>query len=256
LRKYGALFVTAFQNARAERAVAVGRLLFFIVMLFMFSRLWLVLKRENLLVGFDASGLLWYLTVTEWVLLSLPPLYLHIQGDVRSGDVAARLPQPMSYVGARLAQAAGTACFGFLVLVAGGSTATFLLAGPPPSLFGLFAAALMAALSVAVMLVFSAAIGLCAFFIEDTSPAHWIWQKLAFVGGGLIVPLSMYPDWLRGLAEHTPFAALIYGSARLVFEPARAPFTLVGILAWALVAVALTFALERRALRSLVLNGG
>ena len=47
----------------------------------------------------------------------------------------------------------------------------------------------------------TAAIGLSAFWIVDTSPVYWIWQKLAFVLGGLLLPLELYPDWLRALAR-------------------------------------------------------
>ena len=51
--------------------------------------------------------LLWYLAITEWVILSLPPIHLRIESDVRTGDIAYRLPRPISYLGSRLAEEAG-----------------------------------------------------------------------------------------------------------------------------------------------------
>jgi ABC-type uncharacterized transport system permease subunit len=35
-------------------------------------------------------------------------------------------------------------------------------------------------------------------------------QKLSFLLGGLVAPISLYPDWLFGFAKATPFGAHLY----------------------------------------------
>src|SRR6185503_5609466 len=100
-----------------------------------------------------------------------------------------------------------------------------LLSGAlPADLRGVLWALPIGALSAVALLSFNAMIGLCAFWLQDCSPIYWVWQKLAFLLGGLLLPLDIYPRWLRRLAEASPFSALLYGPASLVleFEPARA----------------------------------
>ena len=104
----------------------------------------------------------------------------------------------------------------------------------------------------------TAAIGLSAFWIVDTSPVYWIWQKLAFVLGGLLLPLELYPDWLRAAARLSPFPAMLWGPGRMAFgfAPGAALVTLLELLAWgALVALLLAW-LARRARARVALAGG
>ena len=55
----------------------------------------------------DPRALVWYLAVTEWILLSAPPIHIEIQEAIRRGDVVYRLGRPVSYVGAEFAEGLG-----------------------------------------------------------------------------------------------------------------------------------------------------
>jgi ABC-2 type transport system permease protein len=76
--------------------------------------------------------------------------------------------------------------------------------------------------------------------------------------GGLMLPLDIYPEWLRRLAELSPFAALIYAPASLAFDfDFERALQVAGVAAlWTLVCAGLLTALYGRALRVLDLNGG
>jgi hypothetical protein len=63
-------------------------------------------------------------------------------------------------------------------------------------------------------LAFCALIGLCAFFLEDTSPVHWLCEKLSFAFGGLMLPLDLYPDPMLSLGGALAVASV----ALVVFE--------------------------------------
>jgi ABC-2 type transport system permease protein len=104
----------------------------------------------------------------------------------------------------------------------------------------------------------NAMIGLSAFVVEDVSAFTWIYQKLAFIFGGMLIPLDFYPQWLQTLAKFLPFSSAIYGPARLFVTPSVELFVNVMSLqlAWIL---ALTFVLVivyRRGLTQLTVNGG
>jgi ABC-type uncharacterized transport system permease subunit len=90
--------------------------------------------------------------------------------------------------------------------VAEGSRAGLPSGGLPALICG----ALTAVVAAMLNLIFCATSGLCAFFLETTSPLYWGWQKLGFAFGGLMFPLDTYPDTLRGTALATPFPSLLY----------------------------------------------
>jgi len=87
---------------------------------------------------------------------------------------------------------------------------------------------------------------------------YLVWQKAMFVLGGLMVPLSLYPEWLQTLARYLPFASFLYAPGRLVLD-GRASFDWglpLQLCGW-LVLGALTVAgLERLGRRSIEIQGG
>ncbi|MEX2206276.1 MAG: ABC-2 family transporter protein [Myxococcota bacterium] len=260
-RKYAALALASARRALAERSVLAGRAIFLGVILFIFARVWETVLAQGALqvAGAGKPELIWYLAVTEWCLLSVPHVYLAIEADVRSGDIACRLVRPVSYVGAQLAEALGETGLRLLVLGPIGAAIAYALAGGwPDDPRGLWLALPLGVLSSTLAVFSTAAIGLSAFWIVDTSPIYWIWQKLAFVLGGLLLPLELFPDWLRALARFSPFPAMLWGPGRMAFgfAPGAALTTLVELLAWGtVVAVGLAW-LSRFARARLTVGGG
>lgn len=250
--KYLAIAAVAFKQRLEERSVLLSRALFYVVVLFIFSRVWAKL-------GKDGGSYVWYLAVTEWVLLSQSRVYVEIERDVRSGEVAYQLTRPTHYLAVKLAEAAGETLIAMLVLaVVGGVAATLITAGAPGEPVGLLFALVLGVLASAVLLLASALIGLCAFWLQDCSPLYWIWQKCVFVLGGLMVPLALYPEWLRVLALCLPFSAIVAGPGSMVLAADPALFVLLAVKLLACAVLAF-HALQRAfegALRRLTVNGG
>ena len=71
------------------------------------NHLWDVVAAQGAVSGASRRELVWYLAITEWIVLSLPLVHLTIEQDVKTGDIAYRLPRPISYLGFRLAESAG-----------------------------------------------------------------------------------------------------------------------------------------------------
>ena len=257
--KYASVVRIAIRQCLAERAALLGRLGFYAVILCIFSCLWRVVAERGAVAGASAKELVWYLALTEWVVLSLPLVHLAIEAEVRSGDIAYRLPRPISYLGARLAESAGELLVRSLTLaVFGCGFAYWMAGGLPGDPRGLLLALPLGLLAGWVGLCFHAAIGLCAVWLQDCSPVYWIWQKCAFVLGGLMLPLEVYPGWLREIALFTPFSALMHGPGRMAFgwQPELALQVAGRLVFWGVVASVLVVWVERRALRALDVNGG
>jgi ABC-2 type transport system permease protein len=257
-RKYAAAGWLALRLRLQEPATLIGRSVFYVLVLFVFSRLWPALLAGRAEAS-RAGELLWYVAVTEWVTLSQPHFYTEIERDVRMGDIAYHLTRPGSYLGLKLWGGAASMLLGMALQFLPGVLTSWLLTGVTPRLDGTLALIVpVAVLGGCFLLLCNALIGLSAFWLQDCAPAYWIWQKALFVLGGLFVPLDFYPAPLRDIASWSPFSAALYGPARLLFHPSAASFwELVGrLLAWNALSAALLVFTYRRALRVIDLNGG
>lgn len=242
-----------------ERGELVARSLFVVMILLVFSRLWTTVHDMGALPNTAWGDLLWYLAVTEWITLGTPQLWIAVQEDVRTGDVAYLLPRPMSYVSYRVSEGLGRLVARMLAVgIVALGTAYVFTGGLPSSPSGLLLAIPVAFLAAVVTLIFGVWLGLTAFWLQDASPAYFIFQKLLFVLGGLILPLSIYPDWLNTLAHCTPFADMLYGPASLIFDPdpQAALWTSLRLVGWGALAWLLTVWTFARARRALEVNGG
>jgi ABC-2 type transport system permease protein len=122
------------------------------------------------------------------------------------------------------------------------------LAGVVP--FGLAGSVLITALYLSV--------GLLAFWISDISPVWWVWQKLMFVLGGLMLPLEFYPDHIRTIAWFTPFRAALAGPASLIlhFTTADVGALFRDLAIWSVIAMLAIRVLFQRVTATLTVNGG
>jgi ABC-2 type transport system permease protein len=258
LLRYGAFARIAAAQARRERGELYGRVVFFATILGVFSSLWRAIAEAGMPVAADPNALVWYLAATEWIVLSAPPIHIAIQEAVRRGDIACLLGRPASYAGAALAEGLGVLAVRAPVLGVTACVCAFVITGriPPPGVlarvvaFGFAGAALITAQYLWI--------GLLAFWLEDVSPVYWITQKLMFVLGGLMLPLELYPEFIRRAAMFTPFPSVLAGPASFVLPGGAAGSgTLARSLAiWACVTAVAVSGVFRRATSALTINGG
>jgi ABC-2 type transport system permease protein len=258
MRKYMAFATLGFRQARAEPGELLGRALFFVLIVGVFSAVWRAVAESGVSTGQQPAEMLWYLAVTEWVLFSAPSVQFQIEEDVRRGDVAYQIARPASWLGARLAHGLGALALRAPVMLVVACAAAWSLAGPPRQPVGLAVAITLGLVAAMIMTLFHVAIGVAAFWLGDVAPAYWIWQKLLFVLGGLLLPLQFYPALFVRIARLTPFPALLAGPASLATrEPLMPAGVLVPTLAlWTLVGWLVTRAAFNRAVRRLQVNGG
>jgi len=258
LAKYSAFSRIAATQARRERNELYGRMAFFVVILGVFSSLWRAVAEAGMPVAADPKSLVWYLAATEWILLSAPPIHIEIQEAVRRGDVVYRLGHPVSYVAAEYASGLGLLAVRapFLGLTAFVCAFAFTRWTPPLAAllvvvpFGFAASALITALYLGI--------GLLAFWLQDVAPVYWVWQKLMFVLGGLMLPLELYPAFVQRAALFTPFPSLLAAPASFVLGTHLvAPGALAGrLVGWSVVTVLGVTWIFRRAVSRLTINGG
>lgn len=258
MSKYAAFARLGFRQARAEPGELLGRVVFFVLILGVFSAIWRAVAESGGSAARAPAEMLWYLAMTEWILMSAPSIHFQIEEDIRRGDVAYQIARPASWLGAQLAHGLGALAFRAPVMLVVAGAAAWSIAGPPTRPAGLAVAVALGLVAAMAITLFHVAIGVAAFWLGDVAPAYWIWQKLLFVLGGLLLPLQFYPALFVRIARLTPFPALLAGPASFA---TREPFMRAGVLApvialWALVGWLVTSAAFRRAVRRLHVNGG
>lgn len=214
---YGAFFKVAFKQGIQNRAMISGTVFFLFVLLFVYNRLWEVIGLENNQSGLNATYI-WYLLLAEMIIISSPRPERIITDDVQSGTMAYYINKPISFFLMRYIESIGAMTVSFVVMGLSGSILTLLLTGEPPFSWSQFPfIILMCYLSSCINVLFFCGIGLSALWLESTRTISMALERLAFIFGGAIFPLSIYPDWFVDIAKWTPFYAVYYNTIRLVY---------------------------------------
>jgi ABC-2 type transport system permease protein len=243
----------------AQRSAWIGRSVFLVLILLIFWRLWEAVEAEGRLPALSARELVWYLAVTEWIVIGLPQPHLAMEAEVRSGEIAAVLTRPVPWLAAKLAEALGSMLVRFAALGVTGFAAAYVLSGGwPRDPLALLAVVPLALLAGCFGTLLYALVGLGTFWLGDCTPVAWVVQKLLFLLGGMILPLAFYPAWLADIASWTPFAAMLSGPGRIALgaDAAEGLTTASLLVGWTLVLLLLLRWAWGRALRRLDGAGG
>jgi ABC-2 type transport system permease protein len=259
--KYWAVFTTQLQSAAAYPLDLAARSVAIVLFMVVFFGLWRATyasQGASSIAGFTLPDMLWYLMLAETIVLSRPRMAQQIAAQVKDGSIAYLLNKPYSFILYQAAASLGDSALRMLFNGLAGGAIVWLLVGPPPALFGL--PLVLVAMSMGWLIDFcvAALLGLTAFFSEEVSAFEWIYNKILFLLGGLLIPLDFFPEWLQRVAYGLPFAAAIYGPARLFVAPDAGMFLrlLATQLGW-LIALGLLVALAyRRGTAYLAINGG
>jgi ABC-2 type transport system permease protein len=164
--------------------------------------------------------MMWYLLVTESIMLSSTRVATLIDEDVRTGSLAMQLLRPVDYPFYRLSANLGERTVRFVMTALAGSVAILLLVGPLPVNaigFGVFLLSLPLAFVLDFMGNFLVGIG--AFWLEDTSGLLLLYSRITMILGGMLIPIELFPDWTQGVLKALPFSAMVYGPAKLLVHP-------------------------------------
>lgn len=259
LSKYLAFIRIGWTEAWTARSELFARLVYLPVILGIFTSLWRAVGSAGRGINADPSALVWYLATTEWIFFSVPALQHRLAEEVRRGDVAYQLARPISYLGAHAARALGHLALRLPVLGFATAAIAWVFAGPPRIELGAAALALGLGVSACVLSILcNLLLGIASFWLEEIQPLQWVWNKLSFVLGGLMLPLSYCPPALQRFAEFTPFPSILYRPASLQLAE-TSPITsaiALDLAFWSFLVWSLAVLGFRRARARLTLSGG
>jgi ABC-2 type transport system permease protein len=179
---------------------------------------------------------------------------------IRSGDVVVDLLRPVDMVWQQLAGDLGRAVFHlltrFTLPMLAGLVFTGLYVPGEPQTYPLF----LASTALAVVVCFG-----CRFIVQCS--AYWLldvrgpvvlWLLASGLGSGLYFPLWLVPEpWSTIAVYALPFASIIQAPMDILVERADHPYLMIATQAfWAVAVLLVGRAVQRRAERKLVVQGG
>jgi ABC-2 type transport system permease protein len=240
---------------RGELAV---RVTFYAVILVIFSALWSAATKANggSIAGYTAHSLLWYVAAAEGSVIATKPRMIETIGwDISSGAIVTEMLRPASVVGLRLAAELGEALVRLVASLAVGGVIVWLYVGPPPSAAGIALFVPASLLAVGCNLAAQHAFAGAAFWLRDARSTWFLYQKLVFLLGGMLLPLEFLPTGLADVAKALPFAAMAYAPARLASGHVE-PWLLLVQGAWLVALLACAGGVFRAGERRLEVVGG
>jgi ABC-2 type transport system permease protein len=262
MKGYAYVLLTSARQQWVYRSELVARGIQMVLFMAVFMALWITafeVSGQTRLEGYSLVEMVWYLAMTETVVLSSSRVFLEIGEAVRAGDLAYTLARPLSYPFFQVANSLGNSAPRLLLnLLTGAVVVTIGLQQVAGSWPGLVAFLFVAALALLLDALIAVLIGLTAFWLEEVTPVSWIYSKLLFTVGGLFLPLELFPEQLQRIVRWLPFQYITYAPARtfVKFEAGFVAEAIAGQVAYIALFAALVLLVWTRAQRRLVVHGG
>jgi len=175
------------------------------------------------IVGYSASALIWYIAASEAATIALPQrLIEEIGQDVKGGAIEIEMLRPASVLLVRLSTQFGAMIARLSICAACGVVFSLIFAGRPGDFRALALAGPAVVLALVLSLVAQHLFAAISFWMRDATATWFLYQKLIFVLGGMLLPLEVLPQTMETIARWLPFSAMAYIPARLAsghFEP-------------------------------------
>lgn len=262
-RKYGVIYKSVLlENLQYAANVALGFFTYF-VFIYIYISLWGYIYQTpgERIAGYTKEQMIWYVMMTEmiWFGSNAASVAREVSQDIRGGNIACLMNKPYHYTLYVLAKYTGSWSVRLPMYAALAVVIGAVLVGPVPG-FRLTAVPVMAlcvVVGLTINAVFKLCISLFSFWIEDTTPFQWLYDKLILVVG-TIFPVEIFPDKLQPLFKLTPIYSVCYGPAKLIvdFSPEKCVEILTAQAVYLVVGCGLMFLIYRKGVKKLYVNGG
>ena len=209
---------TAARRTLAQPGGLVVTVFFYLAVVSVLSALWRTAAEANAgaVAGYTAAALTWYVATSEAATVTLHNRLIEEAGeDIASGSVAVELLRPASVLWMRVASQVGASLPRIAVCGLIGVAFSWLLVGAPPHAGALVLAAPSLLLAITCNLVAQHAFAGASFWIRDARSTWFLYQKLVFILGGMLLPLQVLPEAMTRVALWLPFMAMAYAPSRL-----------------------------------------
>jgi len=261
-RKYAEVTKITASNSLVYFWNFLSKNVFFIFIMFVYLMLWqnIFSSKGSTVGGLTLNAMIWYLVVTELITLSRPNVHLQVNSDVKDGSIAYMLNKPYNYVLYCFSYFLGELGIKLLTNSITGIAIGFVFVGALESFNFVNLPFVMLSIAAGCCINFFIymTLALTSFWFEENKAFFWIYSKLIFTLGGMLMPLELFPQWLKSVAQYMPFAYVTYVPARLAVDFSLDNFyRQFGIqMIYLAVFFGTAMILYRKGTRSLNVNGG
>jgi ABC-2 type transport system permease protein len=260
ITKYFAIAKVNFISGLTYIKDVVASSLFIGLIIYVFANLWgTIYANQTLIEGFTLIMILWYLVMTESIVTSHGGVLEDIGDDVISGNIANYLTKPYNYILYRYANTIGYALVKFLLTFIIGGTILLMLAGPISiQLVSIPFILVIILLAISLHFIIMALLGIFALWFEDSRALAFIYSKIVFTIGGMLLPLDFFPIWLAKISELLPFSYIAYYPAKLFVDFSFKEFIRIFAveIMWITIISGLTYIAYKIYIKKLSVNGG
>lgn len=221
IKKYVSIFSATLNEELQYLAELVTKFVGYVLMVYIFVNLWQYIYSDpnEIIHGFSYNMMLWYVLIGEafYTAMKNRSLTRGIKEDIVFGNIAYKINKPYSYPFYCVAKYFGNILPKDIATVIVGTTIGLLLIGkldtfkPQYLLLNL----LIIVLAFLVNIFWRVTLSLSAFWVEDSEPFLWVFDKLILVCG-TVFPIDMYPVFVQTLIKFSPIYTIVYGPTRLL----------------------------------------
>ena len=101
------------------------------------------------------------------------------------------------------------------------------------------------------------AISIISFWIEDSKPIHWIYDKSILILGTLF-PIDMFPQFMQPILKYSPVYAVNYGPIKLILNFSMENFVKVLLvqIIYLIIIMVILMIMYKKGEKKLNINGG
>lgn len=263
IRKYWEISKTAYNDTMAYMVNMFSRAFTIVFRIWIFTQLYMVTYEytgQTQVNGMTVAMVIWVLMLTQSFQSSTRPVVSRmIEEEVKSGSLAYTVNKPYSYVLFHLFGYFGRTWANLLANLIIGIVAAIILVGVVQvNTIGLLMGLLLLFFGLVLNFLFSMMIGLSAFWLEDISSLHWIYQKGQMVFGGQVLPLALFPIYWQNIIYLLPFGQMFYNASEMMINFSWSGFwhSLIIQGVWLILVGVIVEIMFRQGVKNVSINGG
>lgn len=263
MRKYAVIYRSVLMETLQYALNVVVGLITYFVIVFIFIQLWnyMYSSPSELIAGYSKEQMIWYVMITEilWFGARTNSMARQTAADIKGGNIAYLMNKPYHYTLYILTKYTGEWSIRLPIYALFSTIVGMFMVGKIPGfrLVTLVAAVPVIALGVTIHGTFKLCISLFSFWIEDSTPFQWIYDKL-FLIIGILFPVELFPETVQPILKLTPIYTVCYGPAKLLvdFQADKYLEILLAQILYLGLGFCLMFFLYGKGVKKLYVNGG
>lgn len=235
----------------------------YFITMFALTSVWKFVYSDStqIINGYTYAQMIWYLLLAETLgYASSRGVQDEITNDIKSGSIAYKVNKPYSYVGYNFMRYMGDSILRFVMYLIISILIGLLFVGKIDlnlNLLSILCVLLVTIFAISLSGLIKILISLSSFWVEDSTPFHWVYSKLLLIFG-IFFPIEMFPKLMQPIIKASPVFVVLYGPVKLILSFTYSFFLKVLLVQfiYLIIILLLTTLIYKKGVKKLNVNGG